>query len=163
MSFGDLVVAAQLAWSVCKDSGETFSRLSSEVASLHVVLKETENCLAETPDLNTSRVNRLQDTHGRWLNKYIYEIRAGHREAAAMSKPDIAVSIGSPDVWVEIQRKLEGIALAQEMLDDDDPHNESALSLLPADSGYGDSNYAFSAAGLSVANEASEEVAQEAS
>jgi hypothetical protein len=63
VSFGDLVLASKLAWTVykaCKDSGESFQRLSGEVASLHVVLKETEDYLDEFPDLDTSRVNRLQ-------------------------------------------------------------------------------------------------------
>ncbi|KAI3321369.1 hypothetical protein HD806DRAFT_503915 [Xylariaceae sp. AK1471] len=63
VSFGDLVLASTLAWKVykaCKDSGESFQRLSGEVASLHVVLKETEDYLGEFPDLDTSRVNRLR-------------------------------------------------------------------------------------------------------
>ncbi|KAI1101713.1 hypothetical protein F4804DRAFT_290466 [Jackrogersella minutella] len=62
VGFGDLVLASKLAWTVykaCKDSGENFKRLSNEVASLHVVLKETEDYIAEFPELDTSRVNRL--------------------------------------------------------------------------------------------------------
>ncbi|KAI0386406.1 hypothetical protein F5Y04DRAFT_121841 [Hypomontagnella monticulosa] len=62
VGFGDLVLASKLAWSIykaCKDSGENFKRLSSEVASLHVVLKETEDYLTEFSDLDTSRKNRL--------------------------------------------------------------------------------------------------------
>lgn len=62
VGFGDLVLASKLAWNVykaCKDSGENFKRLSSEVASLHVVLKETEDYIDEFPELNTSRKNRL--------------------------------------------------------------------------------------------------------
>ncbi|KAJ8126753.1 hypothetical protein O1611_g6888 [Lasiodiplodia mahajangana] len=63
VSFGDIVLASSLAWRVykgCKDSGESFQRLSGDVASLHVVLKETEDYLGEFTDLDTSRVNRLQ-------------------------------------------------------------------------------------------------------
>lgn len=63
VSFGDIVLASSLAWRVykaCKDSGESFQRLSGDVASLHVVLKETEDYLGEFSDLDTSRVNRLQ-------------------------------------------------------------------------------------------------------
>ncbi|KAI0105212.1 hypothetical protein GGR51DRAFT_519911 [Nemania sp. FL0031] len=63
VSFGDIVLASSLAWRVykgCKDSGESFQRLSGDVASLHVVLKETEDYLGEFSDLDTSRINRLQ-------------------------------------------------------------------------------------------------------
>ncbi|KAI0871079.1 hypothetical protein GGS24DRAFT_510150 [Hypoxylon argillaceum] len=63
VSFGDIVLASSLAWRVykaCKDSGESFQRLSGDVASLHVVLKETEDYLGEFSNLDTSRVNRLQ-------------------------------------------------------------------------------------------------------
>ncbi|KAF3068499.1 hypothetical protein GL218_08380 [Daldinia childiae] len=62
VGFGDLVLASKLAWNVykaCKDSGENFKRLSSEVASLHVVLKETEDYINEFSKLDTSRKNRL--------------------------------------------------------------------------------------------------------
>ncbi|KAI0120901.1 hypothetical protein F4776DRAFT_231747 [Hypoxylon sp. NC0597] len=62
VGFGDLVLASKLAWTVykaCKDSSENFKRLSSEVASLHVVLKETEDYLNEFSELDTSRKNRL--------------------------------------------------------------------------------------------------------
>ncbi|KAI1263306.1 hypothetical protein F5Y18DRAFT_429395 [Xylariaceae sp. FL1019] len=81
VGFGDLVQAGKLAWTVynaCKDSSENFQRLSSEVASLHVVLRETEDNLGEFPGLDTSRVNRLQIlTDGRHetlneLEKLIY-------------------------------------------------------------------------------------------
>ncbi|KAI1166772.1 hypothetical protein F5B18DRAFT_31684 [Nemania serpens] len=63
VSFGDLVLASSLAWKVykaCKDSSEDFQRLSGDVASLHVVLKETEDYLGEFRDLDVSRVNRLR-------------------------------------------------------------------------------------------------------
>ncbi|KAI6083622.1 hypothetical protein F4821DRAFT_190283 [Hypoxylon rubiginosum] len=62
VGFGDLVLASKLAWKVyksCKDSGDNFKRLSNEVASLHVVLKETEDYITEFSDLDTSRKNRL--------------------------------------------------------------------------------------------------------
>ncbi|KAI1498968.1 hypothetical protein F5X99DRAFT_391649 [Biscogniauxia marginata] len=63
VGFGDLVLASKLAWTVykgCKDSGENLKRLSGEVASLHVVLKETEDYLGEFTELDTSRINRLK-------------------------------------------------------------------------------------------------------
>lgn len=63
VSFGDVVLASTLAWKVykaCKDSSESFQRLAGEVASLHVVLKETKDYLDELRDLETSRVNRLR-------------------------------------------------------------------------------------------------------
>ena len=54
MSFGcgvgDIVGVSALAWKVfkaCKESSEDFKNLSSEVASLHLVLKETEELVAE--------------------------------------------------------------------------------------------------------------------
>ncbi|KAI2608008.1 hypothetical protein GGR54DRAFT_392384 [Hypoxylon sp. NC1633] len=62
VGFGDLVLASKLAWSIykaCKDSGENFKRISNEVASLHVVLKETEDYISEFSELDTSRKNRL--------------------------------------------------------------------------------------------------------
>lgn len=66
MSFGvgvgDLLVATKFAWSMykaCKDSSDDFKRLSNEVASLHVVLKETEDYLKEFPEIEISRRNRL--------------------------------------------------------------------------------------------------------
>ncbi|KAI1769432.1 hypothetical protein GGR53DRAFT_158260 [Hypoxylon sp. FL1150] len=62
VGFGDLVLASKLAWKVyksCKESGDNFKRLSNEVASLHVVLKETEDYITEFSDLDTSRKNRL--------------------------------------------------------------------------------------------------------
>ncbi len=54
MSFGfsvsDFVTVPTFAWTVyksCKESSDDFRNISTEVASLHVVLKETEECLAE--------------------------------------------------------------------------------------------------------------------
>ncbi|KAI8965163.1 hypothetical protein F5Y11DRAFT_362629 [Daldinia sp. FL1419] len=52
VGFGDLVLASKLARNVykaCKDSGET----------LHVRLKEAEDYIDESPELDTSRKNRL--------------------------------------------------------------------------------------------------------
>jgi len=66
MSFGigvsDLITIGTLAWNLyksCKESSDEFRRISGEVASLHVVLKETEEYLAETRDLSPSRDARL--------------------------------------------------------------------------------------------------------
>jgi hypothetical protein len=51
------------AWDLykaCKDSSDEFKRISSEVASLHVVLKETEEYLKESKGLNSpTRDDRL--------------------------------------------------------------------------------------------------------
>ncbi|KAI5919667.1 hypothetical protein F4810DRAFT_703441 [Camillea tinctor] len=63
VGFGDLVLASRLAWTVykaCKDSGDNFKRLSGEVSSLHVVLKETEDYLGEFTSLDASRIYRLK-------------------------------------------------------------------------------------------------------
>ncbi|TAQ90828.1 hypothetical protein B7494_g874 [Chlorociboria aeruginascens] len=66
MSFGigcgDLIAISTLAWSLyknCRESSEEFRRISGEVASLHVVLKETEEYLAESRGLSPSRDARL--------------------------------------------------------------------------------------------------------
>lgn len=56
-------MATKFAWSMykaCKDSSDDFKRLSHEVASLHVVLKETEDYVKEFPELDASRRNRLE-------------------------------------------------------------------------------------------------------
>ncbi|KAI0799290.1 hypothetical protein GGR55DRAFT_692823 [Xylaria sp. FL0064] len=248
VSFGDVVLASTLAWRVykaCKDSGESFQRLSADVASLHVVLKETEDYLGEFHDLDVSRVNRLQilttgchdtlkdlerllrsydnlgtqvqrtwdrfrfglrdltDTRFRIvsnvtlltafnsslissstiriekrLNKFVCEIRAGHREGSVVTTPGVAESIESPDVWQQLRRELEDVgispavveenhayiaqwikaALAEGLMDEDDPTEVDHLqhqSML-TDSGYGGSSV-FSPAALSVANKEFEE------
>ncbi|KAH8205373.1 hypothetical protein TruAng_000452 [Truncatella angustata] len=63
VGFGDVVLLSKLAWNVylaCKESSDDFRRLSTEVASLHVVLKETEVYINEFTDLDPSRKNRLE-------------------------------------------------------------------------------------------------------
>lgn len=63
LGLGDVALVANFAWSLykgCRDSSEDFRRLSVEVASLHVVLKETEDMMNEFTELDTSRRNRLQ-------------------------------------------------------------------------------------------------------
>lgn len=78
MSFGvgitDVLTISKLAWSVyknCKESSDDFRRVSTEVASLHVILKETEeflnedNCLSET---RRARLGTLIETSTDVLN-----------------------------------------------------------------------------------------------
>lgn len=71
MSFGlglsDIIAVSHLAWDVykiCKESSNDFRRISTEVASLHVVLKETEEFLHEEENenrlLNDRRRGRLK-------------------------------------------------------------------------------------------------------
>lgn len=52
-----------LAWELykaCKDSSDEFKRISQEVASLHVVIKETEEYLSESKGLSSpTREQRL--------------------------------------------------------------------------------------------------------
>ncbi|TGJ83534.1 hypothetical protein E0Z10_g5243 [Xylaria hypoxylon] len=248
VSFGDLVLASTLAWRVykaCKDSGESFRRLSGEVASLHVVLKETEDYMGEFRDLDISRVNRLRiltdGCHGTlkdleklmqsydnlgtqvqrtWdrfrfglqdltdirsrlvsnvtlltafnsslinsstiriekrLNKFVCEVRAGHREGSVVTTSGVAETIESPDVWAQLRRELDDVgispavveenheyiaqwikaALAQGLMDEDDPTEVEHPLHLPmlADSGDGGSPV-FSPAALSVANREFEE------
>ncbi|KAI1270982.1 hypothetical protein F5Y07DRAFT_406311 [Xylaria sp. FL0933] len=245
VSFGDVVLASTLAWRVykaCKDSGESFQRLSGEVASLHVVLKETEDYLGEFHDLDVSRVNRLQilttgchdtlkdlerlmrsyDNLGTqvqrtWdrfrfglqdltdirsrigellgmkltssassstiriekrLNKFVCEVRAGHRERSVVTTPSVAESIESPDVWQQLRRELEDVgisptvveenhayiarwikaALAEGLMDEDGPTkvDHPQHQALLTDSGHGGSSV-FSPAALSIANKEFEE------
>jgi hypothetical protein len=66
MSFGvgadDIILIANLAWNLyksCKDSSDEFKRISHEVASLHVVLKETEEYLEQSKGLSPTRDQRL--------------------------------------------------------------------------------------------------------
>lgn len=59
---GDIVVVGTLAWKLyknCKESSAEFKRISSEVASLHVVIKETEENVNESQGLSPSREARL--------------------------------------------------------------------------------------------------------
>lgn len=61
-SSGDLLVIGTLAWKLyknCKESSIEFKRISSEVASLHVIIKETEEYIQETQGLSQSRCARL--------------------------------------------------------------------------------------------------------
>ncbi|KAK4444440.1 hypothetical protein QBC34DRAFT_415249 [Podospora aff. communis PSN243] len=67
MSFGigvgDLALVARSAWRLykaCKDSSEDFARLSTELMSLHAILNETNEFLAENQDsIDLSRRHRL--------------------------------------------------------------------------------------------------------
>jgi hypothetical protein len=63
IGIGDIFLLSKLAWDIyiaCKESNDDFRRLSTEVASLHVVLKETEVYMQEFTELDTSRKNRLE-------------------------------------------------------------------------------------------------------
>jgi hypothetical protein len=66
MSFGigatDLITIGSLAWNLyktCKESSDEFKRISHEVGSLHIVLRETEEYLAETKGLSPTRDAKL--------------------------------------------------------------------------------------------------------
>ena len=61
-SVGDLISISALAWKVfksCKDASDDFKNVSGEVVSMHVVLKETEELVAES-DLDKDRTSQLQ-------------------------------------------------------------------------------------------------------
>ena len=50
-SVGDFAVLGQLAWKIykaCKDAPDSFNKLSQEVSSLHLVLKEVEEACSES-------------------------------------------------------------------------------------------------------------------
>ena len=60
-SVGNVIVVSTLVWKlyrVCKDSSNDFKNISSEVASLHVVLKELEENLSDQ-SMNTSQQAQL--------------------------------------------------------------------------------------------------------
>lgn len=66
MSFGvsltDVLTISTLAWKTyrtCKDSADEFKRISDEVSSLHLILRDTEDLLQETSNLNEARRSRL--------------------------------------------------------------------------------------------------------
>ncbi|KFY14625.1 hypothetical protein V492_02509 [Pseudogymnoascus sp. VKM F-4246] len=62
VGIGDIILLGTLTWKLyknCKESSAEFNRISSEVASLHVVIKETEEYVAETEGLSPSRDARL--------------------------------------------------------------------------------------------------------
>ena len=60
-SIGDLITVSTLAWQIyksCKDSSDDFKNLSSDVASLHIVLKESLEHIQEQ-DLDVERKESL--------------------------------------------------------------------------------------------------------
>ncbi|KFX92266.1 hypothetical protein V490_05496 [Pseudogymnoascus sp. VKM F-3557] len=62
VGIGDIILLGTLTWKLyknCKESSAEFNRISSEVASLHVVIKETEEYVTETQGLSPSRDARL--------------------------------------------------------------------------------------------------------
>ena len=62
VGIGDIVTVSTLAWRLfksCKDASGDFKNVASEVVSLHVVLKETEELVAES-DLGSSQASQLQ-------------------------------------------------------------------------------------------------------
>ncbi|KAI9674531.1 MAG: hypothetical protein M1817_001869 [Caeruleum heppii] len=67
MSFGcgvtDVITVSTLAWKLyktCKESSDDFKRVSTEIASLHIVLKETEEFLQDKDNgLTKTRQDRL--------------------------------------------------------------------------------------------------------
>lgn len=66
MNFGiglnDVIVITKFAWDLykaCRESSDDFKRLSAEVGSLHVVLRETEDYLHDHPELDAERRRRL--------------------------------------------------------------------------------------------------------
>ena len=51
-SIGDFITVPSFAWQVyksCKDSSDDFKSISGDVASMHIVLKETADYLSEQP------------------------------------------------------------------------------------------------------------------
>ena len=62
VGIGDIISVSTLAWKLfksCKDAPGEFKNVASEVVSLHVVLKETEELIAEG-NLSTHQATQLQ-------------------------------------------------------------------------------------------------------
>lgn len=62
VGIGDLIQISTISWNLykgCRESSDEFRRISHEVASLHVVVKETEEYLSETKGLSPTRDQRL--------------------------------------------------------------------------------------------------------
>ena len=58
----DIVLVGTLAWKLyksCKESSDQFKHISQEIATLHIVLHETEEFLAETQGLSPTRDAKL--------------------------------------------------------------------------------------------------------
>ncbi|KAH8666287.1 hypothetical protein BX600DRAFT_511231 [Xylariales sp. PMI_506] len=59
----DVLQVSKFAWSIytaCKESSEDFNRLSTEVGSLHIELKATDELIREFTELDASRKHRLE-------------------------------------------------------------------------------------------------------
>lgn len=59
---GDVTTLGIFAWKLykaCKEASEDFENVTQEVVSLHITLKETEDCLYETGGLSPTRDDRL--------------------------------------------------------------------------------------------------------
>ena len=66
-SVGDFIGLGQLAWQVyksCKDAPGSFKNISSEVLSLHAVLKEVEETLSGCSLSQAKRANLVKITSG---------------------------------------------------------------------------------------------------
>jgi hypothetical protein len=66
-SVGDFVAVTQLAWTVyksCRDAPESFNNISTELLSLHAVLKEVEEIISEQPLSETRRHHLATISHG---------------------------------------------------------------------------------------------------
>lgn len=62
VGIGDIVLLGTLTWKLykqCKESSAEFKHIASEVASLHVVVKEIEENVEESQGLSPSRTARL--------------------------------------------------------------------------------------------------------
>lgn len=64
---GDFLAVGKLAWTVyksCRDAPESFRNISLEVLSLHAVLKEVEEILAEEPLTGSRKQSLATVTNG---------------------------------------------------------------------------------------------------
>ncbi len=52
------------------------------------------------------------------LSKYFLEVQAGLREGSAVTTPDVAQTIDSPNVWQELRRELEDVGINAAVLED---------------------------------------------
>ncbi|KAM0329261.1 hypothetical protein ACHAQA_004565 [Verticillium albo-atrum] len=143
LGLGDVVLVSGLAWKLykaCKDSSDDFKQTSTDLMSLHAVLRETEDYLQEHSDLDTSRINRLQMlcdackpileelealiTNSstmrieKRLNKFMMEVQAGLREGSVVTVEDVVDTIDSPETWNELRRELEDVGISATVVED---------------------------------------------
>ena len=108
VSVGDIIGISKLAWKVfkaCKESSADFKRLSGEVASLHLVLKEAEEVVAE----NDSDPN-IRPEQGTQLKEIAVGCRGTLEEVEALLKKYQRLGSKSQRTWDRLKWGSEPVA-----------------------------------------------------